>query len=41
MHHMLRFVASSTMDENCTYSDPIAGYADFSNDTVAGFTGTH
>jgi hypothetical protein len=36
---MSRFVASSTLDENCTTYDPIAGYADFSNGAVTGFTG--
>ena len=41
MHHMSRFVVSSTLDENCTTYDPIAGYADFSNDAVTGFIGMH
>jgi hypothetical protein len=38
---MSRFLVSSTLGENCTTYDPIAGYADFSNDAVTGFIGMH
>ena len=41
MYRISRFVESSTLDENYKTSDPIAGYADFSNDAVTGFIGMH
>jgi hypothetical protein len=34
MYRISRFVESSTLDENYKTSDPIAGYADFSNDAA-------